>query len=115
MIDLKKQHDGYYGYLNQNIRDALSETQKTAAHFDTSFVVGSSGDVATHGLTIMSGGLKVESDAQIIGELELVAGKLVINSMLIPKHEDNAAALSAGLEIGHVYVTSDGTLKTVIV
>lgn len=114
MIDLKKHHDGYYGYLNQNIRDALSETQKTAAHFDTSFVVGGGGDVATHGLTIMSGGLKVESDAEVYGELSLVSGKLAINSNLVPKHADNAAALAAGLEIGHVYVTPDGTLKTVL-
>jgi hypothetical protein len=114
MIDLKKQHDGYYGYLNQNIRDALSETQKTAAHFDTSFVVGSGGDVATHGLTIMSGGLKVESDAEVYGELIIVSGKLLLNPSLAPHYADNAAALAAGLELGHVYVTPDGTLKVVV-
>jgi hypothetical protein len=114
MIDLKTHKDGYYGYLNQDIREALAATQERAAHFDTSFVVGGPTGVATHGLTIMSGGLKVESDAAIVGELLLVSGKLVINSTVVPKHADNAAALAAGLEIGHVYITPDGTMKTVI-
>ena len=114
MIDLKTHIDGYYGYLNPEIREALADTQKTAAHFDTSFVVGGTGNVATHGLTIMSGGLDVESDAKITGELEVSSGKVVFNHNLIPIHADSTAALTAGVELGHVYATPDGTLKIVV-
>jgi len=114
MIDLKTHKEGYYGYLNPEIREALADTQKAAAHFDTTFMVGGSTGVATHGLTIMSGGLDVESDAKITGELEVSSGKVVFNHNLIPIHADSATAVAAGVGLGHVYATPDGTLKIVV-
>ena len=114
MIDLKTHKEGYYGYLNPEIREALADTQKAAAHFDTTFLVGGPTGVATHGLTIMSGGLDVESDAKITGELEVSSGKVVFNHNLIPIHADSTAAVTAGVELGHVYATPDGTLKIVV-
>lgn len=112
-VNLLQYDGGYWGYLSDDVRYTLHEMQNSVAHFSTSFVVDPQGDVGVHQLTVLSGGLTVSSDAQIQGKLELSTGDLVLNSTLLPVYADNAAALAASAEIGRVYRTPDGTLKTV--
>jgi hypothetical protein len=105
--DLQHDDGGYYGYLSQDVRDALSETQAVAQHLHSSVVYNPSGDIGMHSLTVLSK-LLVE------GELVAHGGKLLIDPNKMPVYADNAAAISAGLEVGHVYRTDTGDLKIVI-
>ena len=113
MIDLSKHNEGYYGYLNPEVREALSETQRVAQHFDTEFTVGADGGVGVHALTIMSGGLNVLSDINAMSGLNLESAVVTLNMAQLVRYENQAEAVAAGLPVGRVYATSDGTLKAV--
>jgi len=105
MIHLRHKGNGYYGYLNEDIRETLGEIQDVVQHLSSEIQYTPDGDLAEHSLNVMSGGLNC------FGELAVVSGYVVINTNLLPVHADNAAAATAGLENGHVYRTPDGTLK----
>lgn len=113
-IDLSKHSEGYYGYLDPKIREALAETQRVSHHFDTEFAVGADGGVGVHKLTILSGGLNVLSDLHLVGGgLQLATSVVTFDMSKLPKYEDQAEASGAGLPVGRVYATQDGTLKVV--
>ena len=105
MIKLKEHNNGYFGYMSQEVKDSLADMQAVTQHLSSEIQFTPDGDLAEHSLNVMSGGLNC------FGELAVVSGEVVLNNNLLPVHADNAAATTAGLEVGRVYATTDGTLK----
>jgi hypothetical protein len=105
MVHLREKANGYYGYLSEDVRETLGGVQDVVQHLSSEIQYTPDGDLAEHSLNVMSGGLNC------FGELAVVSGYVVLNANLVPVYADNAAAATAGLEVGRVYATADGTLK----
>jgi hypothetical protein len=104
MVHLREKANGYYGYLSEDVREALGKLQDVVQHLTSEIQYTPDGDLAEHSLNVMSGGLNC------FGELAVVSGYVVLNANLVPVHADNAAAGVAGIEVGQVYVTPAGAL-----
>lgn len=105
MVHLREKANGYYGYLSEDVRETLGQVQDVVQHLSSEIQFTPGGDLAEHSLNVLSGGLNC------FGELAVVSGDVILNANLLPVHADNAAAAAAGLEVGRVYATGDGTLK----
>ena len=104
-ISLKNHNNGYFGYMSQDVKNTLAEMQDVTQHLSSEIQFTPNGDLAEHSLNVFGGGLNC------YGELAVVSGNVVLNHSLLPVHADNDAAHTAGLEVGRVYSTPDGTLK----
>jgi hypothetical protein len=104
MVHLRQKANGYYGYLNEDVRETLGSMQDTTQHLSSSIQFTPDGDLAEHSLNVLSGGLNC------YGELAVESGDVLINPNLLPIYADNAAAAADGLENGRVYRTPAGLL-----
>jgi hypothetical protein len=102
-ISLKDHNNGYFGYMSQDVKDALAELQDVTQHMHSSMVYNPNGDIGMHSLTVLN-------NMRVVGELEVSSGKIVMDHTQLPIYADNAAALADGLEVGHVYATAAGAL-----
>lgn len=97
-MDLRYYDGGYYGYLNEEVRKAIGDTQATTNHIEV--VDPATSTLAIDGLVVGQHGLSM------IGEF--IGGHMHLPTL--PVYEDNASA-AAVLAVGDVYRTSTGELR----